>query len=305
MLSSTSTKRRVIAALSAAVVLAGCSVGGDPPAAEVQRQSGTPTTVSVSVVPVTPTVPAPGDAPPSAPSAAEDLVADFNEIAATLPGGEVGVAIFDGQDVTSYGSWTTGAAWSTIKVPLSIAALGVDPTSAKPLMQRAITASDNAAADQMWNMLGDATTSAGAVTAVLQEGGDTAVSVQSQQVHPPYSPYGQTQWAQDQAAIFAFALPCMATAAPVLDEMRNLAGNQQWGLAPFADVAAKGGWGPEASDGGYLVRQIALVTNGSGTFGASLAAKPADGSFETGKAMLDVLGAWVDRRRNAFGGGGC
>lgn len=306
MRSSTSTKRRVIAAVSAAAILAGCSVdGGDPPAADVPHQSGAPAPLSVSVVPVPPTVPAPGDAPPSAPSATGDLVADFNEIAATLPGGEVGVAIFDGQDVTSYGSWTTGAAWSTIKVPLSIAALGVNPTSAEPLMQRAITASDNAAADQMWNMLGDATTAAGAVNAVLQEGGDTAVSVQSQQVHPPYSPYGQTQWAQDQAAIFAFALPCIATAAPVLDQMHSLGGNQQWGLAPFADVAAKGGWGPEASDGGYLVRQIALVTNGSGTFGASLAAKPADGSFETGKAMLDVLGAWVERQRNDIRGGHC
>ena len=72
----------------------------------------------------------------------------------------------------------------------------------------------------------------------------------------------------------------------------------------FADVAAKGGWGPE-SDGRYLVRQLALVTNDSGTFGASLTAKPADGSFETGQAMMDALGSWISRRRNDIAGGHC
>jgi hypothetical protein len=46
--------------------------------------------------------------------------------------------------------------------------------------------------------------------------------VQSQQLRPPYSPYGQTQWSKDQPAIFAFELPCIAGTAPVLEQMRNL-----------------------------------------------------------------------------------
>lgn len=75
----------------------------------------------------------------------------------------------------------------------------------------------------------------------------------------------------------------------MLEQMRVLGGSQQWGLAPFSDIAAKGGWGPE-SDGGYLIRQIALVSNSSGTFGVSLAAKRVDGSFESGRAMLNGLG---------------
>lgn len=212
--------------------------------------------------------------------------------------------MFNGQQVTQYGSWTSGAAWSTIKVPLSIAALRADQSAAEPLMQHAISQSDNAASDQMWSMLGDPQTAAKAMDHVLQDGGNTGVVVQSQQVRPPYSPYGQTLWPEDQLAVFAFGLPCIEGAAPVVDQMRNLGGNQQWGLAPFAEVAAKGGWGPEPG-GGYLVRQLALVTNSSGTFGASLAAKPADGSFETGKAMLDGLGAWVDQRRNEIAGGHC
>ena len=104
----------------------------------------------------------------------------------------------------------------------------------------------------------------------MGEGGDTEVIVQSQQVRPPYSPYGQTEWSNDQAAIFAFGLPCIGGAEPVVHQMRNLGGSQRWGLASFADLAAKGDWGPEP-DGGYLVRQFALVTNGSGSFGISLA----------------------------------
>ncbi|MGP4058124.1 hypothetical protein ACTWP6_25415 [Mycobacterium sp. 4D054] len=258
----------------------------------------------MTVTAVTPVEPAPAGVPtPPSPSAG-DLSASFEDITATLPAGEVGAAIFDGQSVTRYGSWKVGAAWSTIKVPLSIAALRVDPGSAQDQMHQAISQSDNAAADYLWSVLGDPNTAAAAVDSVLREGGDLSTRVQSQQVHPPYSPYGQTDWPTDQAAIFAFQLPCITGAAPVIEQMRTLAGNQQWGLAPFADVAAKGGWGPEP-DRGYLVRQLALVTNSSGTFGVSLAAKPADGRFESGKAMLDGIGAWIDQQRNDIVGGRC
>jgi hypothetical protein len=221
-----------------------------------------------------------------------------------LPAGEVGVAVFDGQTITKYGSWTNGAAWSTIKVPLAIAALRIDQAAAQDQMQQAISQSDNVAADYLWNMLGDPNTAAAAIDTVLRDGGDLSTRVQSQQVHPPYSPYGQTDWPADQAAVFAFQLPCITGAAPVLEQMRNLGGNQQWGLPPYADVAAKGGWGPDY-DGGYLVRQLALVTNDRGAFGVALAAKPSDGSFETGKAMLDQIGPWIDLQRNAITGGYC
>lgn len=92
-------------------------------------------------------------------------------------------------------------------------------------------------------------------------------------------------------------MACIDGAGPVLHQMRDLGGNQQGGLASFPDVASKGGWGPE-SDGGFLVRQVALVGNSSGKFGASLAAEPADGSFETAKGMLNALGAWLNHHRD-------
>lgn len=299
----TSTNLRILAITCATVVLAGCSSdAGDGSSPIAQPPTAAPPDLSSASV--TNVTPAPSLATSLAPLASTGLNASFDEVAATLPPGEVGIATFNGQQGTQFGSWTSGAAWSTIKVPLSIAAVNVDEFTATPLMRQAISHSDNAAADQMWSMLGDGLTAATAVDAVLRKGGDAAVNVQSQQVHPPYSPYGQTIWPKDQAAIFAFGLPCIAGAASVIDGMRNLGLNQQWGLAPYADVAAKGGWGPEL-DGRYLVRQLALVTNNTGTFGTSLAAKPADGSFDTGKAMLNALGTWVDQRRNDIASGHC
>ncbi|MCV7056612.1 hypothetical protein [Mycolicibacterium gilvum] len=235
---------------------------------------------------------------------ASSLATSFTQMAATLPAGDVGVTIYDGQRITQYGSWTDGAAWSTIKVPLSIAALRADPEGAEPLMRQAISQSDNSSADQMWALLGDPAAAAAAVEDVLREGGDAVTTVQQQQVRPPYSSYGQTTWSEYQTAIFAFNLPCVPGAEPVLASMRAVGGNQQWGLANFAGTAVKGGWGP-GTDGGYLVRQLAVVNNATGILGISLAARPHDGSIATGEAMLNFLGAWIDQTRNNIVGGQC
>lgn len=303
---STSTSGRLIAALCAVATLTSCmhDVRGAAQTAKPSLTATPPSTAadpaSESTAPPPPSAGSP--APPPSPGA--ELTAGFQSTLATLPAGDVGVAIFDGQHLFQFGGWISGAAWSTIKVPLSIAALRADPEGSEGPMRQAISYSDNAAADQMWHMLGDPYTAAAAMEEVLREGGDTTVAVQPEQIRPPYSPYGQTDWSNEQAAIFAFNVPCITGATPVLDQMHNLDASHRWGLASFADVAAKGGWGPEP-DGGYLVRQVAVVTNRSGTIGVSLAVEPADGSMATGTAMLDSLGAWIDRSRNDIAGGLC
>ncbi|WP_231514639.1 class A beta-lactamase-related serine hydrolase [Mycobacterium sp. URHB0044] len=240
--------------------------------------------------------------PPSPPSRDEDLQASFEELAATLPA-DVGVAVAGEDQVSSFGTWQSGAAWSTIKVPLAIAALRKDAGAAEPYVTQAIAHSDNAAADQLWALLGAPTDAGSAVQAVLAEGGVPDVTVQTQQVLPPYSPYGQTQWSLPEAARFAFQLPCVS-AASVLTQMKSIAADQQWGLAGENGVAAKGGWGPEP-DGGYLVRQIAVVGDSENAFGVAIAAKPSDGSFATGTAMLDQLGDWVLDHREQMPKGTC
>ncbi len=232
------------------------------------------------------------------------LEADYVELAAVLPAGEVGITASNGHQVLSFGTWTTGAAWSTIKVPLSIAALRRNEQAAEPLMDRAITRSDNQAAEELWAMLGNPPDAALAVQDVLADGGDPATIVQSQQVRPPYSPFGQTDWSLERTARFAFGLPCVDSAEQVLDRMRSLDPSQRWGLASVDGVPAKSGWGP-GNDGAYLVRQLAVVSNKSGTVGIALAANPADGSLATGVATLDSLGGWVAAHRDELPGGDC
>lgn len=297
--SSIKTIGRAAAALMTAATVA-CSA---PQAAQESPKVATSAELTSSAVQLAPAPETMSTPLPAAPVPGEALVAGFDELAAGLPG-QVGVTITGAGQTLTFGTWPGGSAWSTIKVPLSIAAMRADPDTARPLMQSAITQSDNDAAESMWQLLGAGTTAASAVHTVLAEGGNPGVVVQSEQVYPPYSPFGQTQWSQSDAAQFAYALPCIADSGEVLEQMANVA--QQWGLAGYTGVQSKGGWGPEASDGGYLVRQIAVVTNESGVhFGVSLAAKPSDGGFATGTSMLSSLGAWVNEHRLEFPTGAC
>jgi hypothetical protein len=240
--------------------------------------------------------------PAAPPLPLDDLQSSFEQLAATLPA-DVGVAVSAGDLSITYGNWQSGAAWSTIKVPLAVAATRKDAAAAEPFVAAAITQSDNASADELWAMLGTPTEAGAAVQDVLADGNNAGVAVQTTQVRPPYSPYGQTTWPLEQAARFAFSLPCLA-AESLLGQMSDIATDQQWGLAGDAGVAAKGGWGPEP-DGGYLVRQIASVGDGPDSFGVAIAAKPNDGTFATGTAMLDQLAGWVLNHRSQLPKGNC
>ncbi|MBN3511469.1 hypothetical protein JYB55_21805 [Mycolicibacterium septicum] len=226
------------------------------------------------------------------------LTASFTALAEQIPG-QVGVAISNGHRTLSFGTWNTGPAWSTIKVPLAIAAARRDPTTSAPLIERAITASDNAAADQLWSSLGEPTAAAAAVHQVLADGTNPDVQVQAEQIRPPYSPYGQTIWPQADAARFAWALPCIPGAEPVLAQMRNITAGQQWGLAATDNTVAKGGWGPDP-DGNYLARQIGLIHTETGTLGVAIATSPDDGTFTTATALLNNLANWVTQNATAL-----
>lgn len=265
-----------------------------------------PTVETSSSVAAAPSVAAPAQ-PPAALTAGPDiagLTAGFDALAEQIPG-EVGVAIFDGTNVMSFGTWSIGPAWSTIKVPLAIAAARRDLGASAPLIERAITASDNAAADQLWASLGDPAAAAAAIHQVLADGANPDVAVQAEQVRPPYSPYGQTIWGQTDAARFAWALPCIAGAEPVLEQMRNITAGQQWGLAAAGNnTAAKGGWGPDP-DGNYLARQIGVVDTESGTLGVAIATTPDDGTFATATALLNNLANWITQNSVGFVAASC
>lgn len=227
----------------------------------------------------------------------------FTALARRL-GGSVGVAWGPpgtNVDQTVLGDWTGGPAWSSIKVPISIAAVrdddGHPSANTSSQMRRAITASDNAAAASLWSSLGGGSTAGRKVESVLADAGDSTTSVQTQKVRSGFSPFGQTDWSLAAQQRFAAALPCIRDSDPVIDLMGQVLGDQRWGLGQVgSNQRFKGGWGP-GTDGAYDVRQFGLVDLSSGgTLAVALAARAPDGSFETGKSMLNQLAKWVTER---------
>ncbi len=226
------------------------------------------------------------------------LEASFEELAAAVPAA-IGIAIArpNVAQVISLGRWSSGAAWSTIKVPLAIAALRRDPARANDLVVKAITESDNEASERLWSQLGFPAGAALQVQAVVNECGDTATVVEARQIRPPFTAFGQTQWPLDRQARFAAALPGIRGAATVIDLMRRLIRDQRWGLAARG-FAAKGGWGPGSADD-YLVRQFGVVPTGSAHVGVALAAEAR--AFDAGVDVIDTMTDWLVGQLPAIG----
>jgi hypothetical protein len=216
------------------------------------------------------------------------LEASFERLAARVPA-TIGVAIASQGGVYSLGRWREGVAWSTIKVPLAIAALRNDRSLAKDLAVRAITESDNPASEKLWSQLGAPADAARQVQSVIGGCGDTATVVESQRTRPGFTAFGQTNWALVDQARFAAHLPGIPDAADVVDLMNHLVPDQRWGLAA-KDVAAKGGWGPGVAHD-YLVRQFGVVPAESGHLGVAFAAEAP--TFETGVDVLNQMAEWL------------
>lgn len=237
--------------------------------------------------------------------------AGFDKLAAQL-GGSEGLAYTSvgGGATTAFGSWQTGPGWSTVKVPLAVAAVakaqGRPDAGVQRLMRLAITASDNAAAEQLWAFLGEPPTAASQVQAVLRSAGDNNTRVQSRRVRPGFTAFGQTTWSLTNQAAFVAALPCIKYSNEVLRLMGDVESGQRWGIGAVGRPAQfKGGWGP-GPGGGYLVRQMGIVTLANGSrIALAIASEPADGSFETGKANLTALARWAVANLKVRGTGGC
>lgn len=185
-------------------------------------------------------------------------------------------------------------AWSTIKVPLSIAAVR-DGYADMSALTSAITVSDNAAAEQLWEGLGQPEGAAEKVERVLSEGG-VQTQVSAQVTRPGFSAFGQTMWTTEGQATFASHLQCLAGAQSVMEAMGSIAGGQNYGLGQIPGAIYKGGWGPNES-GAYGVRQFGLIPRGDGTFAAvAIAAVSPDGSYESSQVQLDQLAQKLSER---------
>ncbi|MFT4086734.1 MAG: hypothetical protein QM658_06195 [Gordonia sp. (in: high G+C Gram-positive bacteria)] len=244
---------------------------------------------------------------PNAGPAAKALAAAFEGKFAD----DVGVAITSvggTGEVITLGDQTPRVAWSTIKVPLSIAALRHSPGDAKiaKTVSTAIINSDNDAALTLRKSLGTPAQGQKQMNEVFRAGGDPgtkAVDIKSDE-----ETFGLTVWPLAGAAAFASNLPCTADADDVLKWMGDVAGNQDWGLRAMGkprQVAVKGGWGP-ADGGGYEVRQLGVITHPSGEQTAVTMSTYVPGqTFEAGTATLNKVARWLDANLKKLPRGRC
>lgn len=254
-------RRGAAAAIAVACAVTGCALGEDEPAA---------TSVTSSQSPSSSSRPA-----PRAVTLDRRLVRDLEEVLERHPEDEIAVALAPvgrargaaapGGVSSGEGAPETLVAWSTIKVPLALAARrSGDPATTRADTELAITASDNEAAARLWEGLGGGTQAARAVEEVLAAGGDRRTRVPATAPVAGYSPFGQARWRLADQARFTAALPCSAGSSAVLDPMGRVAPGHAWGLGTLRGARYKGGWGPTPD--GYVTRQLGLLP---GTKGAS------------------------------------
>jgi hypothetical protein len=250
-------------------------------------------------------------APPSppahaAPTNSVTLATEFTQLENNLHAktGVVVSAVGNGQTPTTLGDWQQGPAWSTIKVPLVIAAYRQQqPPKITDAMKAAITESDNAAAESLWEQLGDPTTAARRVQQILQETGDKT-TVESRKVRPEYTAFGQTIWSLVDQVRFTAGAFCNRENDPIFNLMSQVEPDQRWGIGGIPDTEFKGGWGPLPS-GKYLVRQIGVLTTPAGKIAVAIAAEPASGSFDDGIQDLKDVAKWLTDHLGALPAGQC
>jgi len=249
----------------------------------------------------TPPASATASAPPK-----EALEADFAALENRLQA-KIGVAVSavgTGQTPMALGDWQEGPAWSTIKVPLVIAAYRQQkPPKITDTMRAAIIESDNAAAESIWETLGDPTIAAGQVQQILQETGD-ATTVESRKLRPEFTAFGQTVWSLVNQVRFTASAACNSEDQPVFDLMGQVVPDQSWGIGGIPGTQFKGGWGPSLS-GKYLVRQIGVLTTPAGKVAVAIAAEPASGQFADGTQELGEVAKWLTGHLAAMPAGQC
>jgi hypothetical protein len=240
------------------------------------------------------------------PSSAAALAADFAQLESKLDA-VIGIAVSavgSERPPIALGHWQSGPAWSTIKVPVAIAALREElQPEVTTEMTAAITESDNAAAESIWQSLGDPVTAAHKVEAVLRKTGDPT-TVQSQRVRPEFTAFGQTAWPLTNQARFVSGAVCDSRNAPIFALMGQITRDQRWGIGSIPGTRFKGGWGPSTS-GSYLARQMGVLTTPSGMTAVALAAEAASGSFTDGIRDLTDMARWLTAHIAALPTGQC
>jgi beta-lactamase family protein len=171
------------------------------------------------------------------------------------------VAPLAGGELEERGELRGGRAWSTMKVPVVVAAIAAGRPDWRAI-EAAITRSDNDAARLLWDALDDG---AAEVEAVLRKAGDGQTTLERDPDPRGHSSFGRTVWSLSAAMGFYGALArgellVEADTERVLDAMARIVPEQRWGLGGIPGIRFKGGWGPsEDPGGGYEVIQVGIV----------------------------------------------
>lgn len=162
---------------------------------------------------------------------------------------KVGVAISAGDVTIALGDKGKGPVWSTIKVPIAIAALkdGAD----KSLVDLAIKESDNDAAYSLWSQVQWHEGSADkAVEELLEDYGSHA------DIHD--TAFGYSTWSLKDQAVFGAELPCIEEADYVHKVLKDIVSWQKIGLSKEKRTRAKSGWGLDEDENEYTYRQFGV-----------------------------------------------
>lgn len=296
-----SDRQRTVALLGTLLVLGvvaalgwlGVRTGHLAQAPPMASEPATPTPASAAPVPT----PGPTTRPPTPPGSVPPdpaLVSAFAERTAGL-GGEYALAWVDAEGAHLLGSAADETAWSTVKVPLAVAAAARTPTEQTwQWISAAITRSDNDAALALWTALGPAEEAARAVDTVLEAYGSPEARTEWADVRPPFSSFGQTRWPTESQARFARGLACVpgaSAAGRVRAEMGRVVADQRWGIGTLEAAHLKGGWGPDAG-GAYVLRQLGDAEVAGQRYALALTARSGTGGHAQATEDATDLVRW-------------
>lgn len=162
---------------------------------------------------------------------------------------KVGVAISAGDDAIAVGDKGKGPVWSTIKVPIAIAALkdGAD----KSLVDLAIKESDNDAAYSLWSQVQWHEGSADKAVEELLEDYESHADIHD-------TAFGYSTWSLKDQAVFGAELPCIDEADYVHEVLKDIVSWQKIGLSKEERTRAKSGWGLDEDENEYTCRQFGV-----------------------------------------------
>ncbi|AWB83121.1 hypothetical protein [Corynebacterium liangguodongii] len=269
------TSRFVCAALSsitAAYLTSACSVQ---------------TTGVASADPATPQLPIVTPEPPvDVISALADLQDDLEAIEEDT-GTQLGVSLDNGSVNAFIGQLETLPSWSTIKVPIALAAqdyCAFDDETISAMIKSSIEYSDNASAWQLLNCVGQGD----GVLADSRVSEDVARTGSTIDIHRTF---GRSNWPIAAASHYAWYLSTLDEDNEVIVAMRNIAEEQSWGLGTLESTAFKGGWSGDRLDGSWHSRQMGFVRVDDTPLGIAIASRSPEGSFTDTTDALDQLAA--------------